>query len=59
LTASQAGAQAGSDEPGECGSKKKKGETVVEPQFHPKIIIPELKHFASAIFNSPNFRNFM
>src|SRR6266481_3888110 len=41
-------------EPGaECGAKKKKGETVVEPQFHPRINIPELKRFASA-----NFRKF-
>jgi hypothetical protein len=30
--------------------KKKKGETVVEPQFHPRITIPELKRFASPIF---------
>ncbi len=33
--------------------KKKKGETAVEPQIHPRIIIPKLKRFAS-----PNFRKF-
>src|SRR6266566_7732160 len=38
--------------------KKKKGETAVEPQIHPRIIITELKYFASAIFNSPNYRKF-
>jgi hypothetical protein len=31
--------------------KKKKGETAVEPQIHPRVIIPKLKRFAS-----PNFR---
>src|SRR6266566_3559580 len=30
--------QAGSDEPGECGAKKKKGETVVKPQVHPELL---------------------
>src|SRR6266568_8528843 len=35
---------------GRMRRKKKKGETVVEPQFHPRVIIPELKRFGSAIF---------
>jgi hypothetical protein len=30
--------QVGSDEPGEMRLKKKKGETVVEPQFHPESL---------------------
>src|SRR6266568_6489293 len=38
--------------------KKKKGETAVEPQIHPRSIIPKLKRFASPNFNSPNFRKF-
>ena len=33
--------------------KKKKGETAVEPQIHPRVMIPKLKRFAS-----PNFRQF-
>jgi hypothetical protein len=33
--------------------KKKKGETAVEPQIHPTVIVPQLKHLAS-----PNFKNF-
>src|SRR5260370_8207410 len=36
---------------GKMPRKKKKGETAVGPQIHPRIIIPKLKRFAS-----PNFR---
>src|SRR5712664_4034238 len=32
---------------GEMRRKKKKGETAVGPQTHPRVIIPELKRFAS------------
>ena len=42
--------RAGTDEPGEMRRKKKKGETAVEPQIHPRIIIAKLYPFASAIF---------
>jgi len=38
-------------EPGEMRRKKKKGETAVGPQIHPRVLIPKLKRFAS-----PNFR---
>jgi hypothetical protein len=30
--------------------KKKKGETTVEPQIHPRIIVPKLERFARANF---------
>jgi len=35
--------------------KKKKGETAVDPQIHPRVIIAKLKRFASLYF-SPDFR---
>jgi hypothetical protein len=40
--------------------KKKKGETAVWPQIHPKVIIAEREYFASAIFkkfDAPGPRN--
>jgi hypothetical protein len=32
-------------------AQKEKGQNRVKPQFYPRVIVPQLKHFASAIFS--------
>jgi hypothetical protein len=34
----------------ENAAQKEKGQNRVKPQFYPKVIVPQLKHFASVIF---------
>jgi hypothetical protein len=36
---------------GENGAQNEKGQNRVKPQFYPRVIIPQLKYFASSIFS--------